>query len=176
MTERSARPLDLVGLRALVALADGVADLVALDEVDVVLERGGMDEEVGAAALGRDEAEAAVGVVAGHDALAALAGARSVVLAGVEQTPGGEFALTYPRRLGFGLGSSVVSLSWRTGDDIVVSRNDPAHPVSYVNLDGVNSDAPDHGLTIPVFAIAANPSAVYVGGPQGVLLYSASAS
>src|SRR6187549_265187 len=46
-----------------------------------------------------------------------------VILAGVEQTPGGGYALTYPRRLGFGLGSSVVSLSWRTGDDIVVSRN-----------------------------------------------------
>ena len=29
----------------------------------------------------------------------------------VEQTPGGEFSLTYPRRLGFGLGNSVVSLS-----------------------------------------------------------------
>lgn len=59
-----------------------------------------------------------------------------VILAGVEQTPVGEFALTYPRRLGFGLGASVVSLSWRTGDDMVVTRTDPAHPVSYVNLDG----------------------------------------
>lgn len=72
-----------------------------------------------------------------------------VILAGVEQTPGGEFALTYPRRLGFGLGSSVVSLSWRTGDDIVVSRNDPAHPVSYVNLDGVNSDGPSRACGCP---------------------------
>ena len=63
-----------------------------------------------------------------------------VVLAEVEQTPV-EFALTYPRRIGYGLGSSVVSLSWRTGDDMVVTRTDPVHPVSYVNLDGVNSDA-----------------------------------
>ena len=92
-----------------------------------------------------------------------------VVLAGVEQTPGGEFALTYPRRIGFGLGNSVVSLSWRTGDDMVVTRSDPAHPVSYVNLDGVNSDGPSNNLVMPVSAVAANPSAVYVADARGVL-------
>lgn len=92
-----------------------------------------------------------------------------VVLAGVEQTPGGEFALTYPRRIGYGLGDSAVSLSWRTGDDMVVTRDDPAHPVSYVNLDGVNSDGPSNNLVMPVAAVAANPSAVYVGDARGVL-------
>ena len=92
-----------------------------------------------------------------------------VVLAGVEQTPGGEFALTYPRRIGFGLGKSVVSLSWRTGDDMVVTRSDPAHPVSYVNLDGVNSDGPSNNLVMPVSAVAANPSAVYVADARGIL-------
>jgi len=99
-----------------------------------------------------------------------------VILASVEQTQTGQFALTHPRRLGFGLADSVVSLYWRTGDDIVVTRTDPAHPVSYVNLDGVNSDAPAHGLQIPLTAIAANPSTVYVAAPQGVLQYSASAA
>ncbi len=97
-----------------------------------------------------------------------------VILAGVEQTPGGEFALTYPRRLGFGLGSSVLSLSWRTGDDIVVSRKDPAHPVSYVNVDGVNSDGPSRGLRMPVGTVAANPSTVYVADQRGVLQLSGS--
>ncbi|MFM9033197.1 MAG: MtrAB system accessory lipoprotein LpqB [Mycobacterium sp.] len=92
-----------------------------------------------------------------------------VVLAGVEQTPGGEFSLTFPRRIGFGLGNSVVSLSWRTGDDMVVTRDDPAHPVSYVNLDGVNSDGPSNNLVMPVSAVAANPSAVYVADARGVL-------
>ena len=81
-----------------------------------------------------------------------------VILAGVEQTPGGQYALTYPRRLGFGLGDTVVSLSWRTGDDIVVTRTDPQHPVSYVNLDGVNSDGPSRNLLAPVSTVAANPS------------------
>ena len=51
-----------------------------------------------------------------------------VMLASVEQTQAGQFALTYPRRLGFGLGSSVVSLAWRTDDDIAVTRTDPATP------------------------------------------------
>ncbi len=97
-----------------------------------------------------------------------------VILAGVEQTQGGEFALTYPRRLGFGLGSSVVSLSWRTGDDIVVSRNDPTHPVSYVNLDGVNSDGPSRNLQMPVTTVAANPSTVYVEDQRGVKQLSGS--
>ncbi|ETB06166.1 hypothetical protein O979_02195 [Mycobacterium avium subsp. paratuberculosis 10-4404] len=98
-----------------------------------------------------------------------------VILASVEQTQAGQYALTYPRRLGFGLGNSVVSLSWRTGDDIVVTRTDSSHPVSYVNLDGVNSDAPPHGVQMPVTTVVANPSTAYVAGPQGVLQYSPSA-
>lgn len=97
-----------------------------------------------------------------------------VILASVEQTQAGQFALTFPRRLGFGLGSSVVSLSWRTDDDIAVSRTDPAHPVSYVNLDGVNSDAPSGNLQLPVSTIAANPSTVYVADPRGVMQLSVS--
>jgi len=92
-----------------------------------------------------------------------------VVLAAVEQTAGGEFSLTYPRRVGFGLGDSVVSLSWRTGDDMVVTRKDREHPVSYVNLDGVNSDGPANNLVMPIAAVAANPSAVYVADARGVL-------
>ncbi|MDT5131911.1 MAG: hypothetical protein QOE41_1222 [Mycobacterium sp.] len=97
-----------------------------------------------------------------------------VILATSEQTPGGEYALTYPRRLGFGLGNSTVSLSWRTGDDIVVSRNDPQHPVSYVNLDGVNSDGPNRNLRAPVSTVAANPSTVYVADQRGVVQLSGS--
>jgi hypothetical protein len=99
-----------------------------------------------------------------------------VVLAGVEQTPGGGYALTYPRRLGYGLGNTVVSLSWRTGDDIVVTRTDPQHPVSYVNLDGVNSDGPGRNLAMPVTTVAANPSTVYVADARGVLQLSGSAA
>ena len=99
-----------------------------------------------------------------------------VILAGVVQTPDGQFLLNYPRRLGFGLGNTAVSLSWRTGDDIVVSRTDPQHPVSYVNLDGVNSDAPSENLVMPVTTVAANPSTVYVADQRGVMQLSASAT
>ena len=99
-----------------------------------------------------------------------------VILASVEQTPGGGYALTYPRRLGFGLGETAVSLAWRTGDDIVVTRTDGAHPVSYVNLDGVNSDGPSGNLAGPVTVVAANPSTVYVADRRGVLQLSGSAA
>ena len=105
---------------------------------------------------------------------AAMVIEKHVILAGVAQTPGGEFALTYPRRLGFGLGDSAVSLSWRTGDDIVVSRNDASHPVSYVNLDGVNSDGPSRNLTMPVTTVVANPSTVYVADRRGIMQLSGS--
>ena len=57
-----------------------------------------------------------------------------------------------------------------------MTRTDASHPVSYVNLDGVNSDAPVRGLQTPLTTIAANPSTVYVAAPQGVLQYSASAA
>ena len=107
---------------------------------------------------------------------AAMVIAGQVILASVEQTQGGQYALTYPRRLGFGLGDTAISLSWRTGDDIVVSRTDPQHPVSYVNLDGVNSDGPSRNLLAPVSTVAANPSTVYVADQRGVLQLSGSAS
>lgn len=105
---------------------------------------------------------------------AALVVEGQVILTGVEQTPGGGYALTYPRRLGFGLRDTVVSLAWRTGDDIVVSRTDPQHPVSYVNLDGVNSDGPSGNLVMPVTTVAANPSTVYVADARGVVQLSGS--
>ncbi|MUL46850.1 MtrAB system accessory protein LpqB [Mycobacterium sp. CBMA293] len=99
-----------------------------------------------------------------------------VILASVEQGQGGQFALTYPRRLGFGLGNTALSLSWRTGDDIVVTRNDPQHPVSYVNLDGVNSDGPTQNLVAPVSTVAANTSTVYIADERGVMQLSGSAA
>lgn len=134
--------------------ASGQPALIPVDSAAVTSRYPGSISEL---QVSRDGTRVAM-VIEGH-----------VVLAGVEQTPGGEFALTYPRRIGFGLGKSVVSLSWRTGDDMVVTRTDPAHPVSYVNLDGVNSDGPSNNLVMPVSAVAANPSAVYVADARGIL-------
>ena len=78
--------------------------------------------------------------------------------------------------MGFGLGDTAVSLAWRTGDDIVVTRTDAQHPVSYVNLDGVNSDGPSRNLLAPVTTVAANPSSVYVADQRGVLQLSGAAA
>ncbi|MGB3351589.1 MAG: MtrAB system accessory lipoprotein LpqB [Mycobacterium sp.] len=99
-----------------------------------------------------------------------------VIVAGVEQTEGGGYALTYPRRLGYGLRDTVVSLSWRTGDDLVVTRTDARNPVAYINIDGVNSDGPSRNVLMPVTTVAANPSAVYVADGRGVVQLSASSA
>ena len=56
----------------------------------------------------------------------------------------------------------------------MVSRKDPQHPVSYVNLDGVNSDGPSRNLALPVTTVAANPSTVYVADARGVVQLSPS--
>jgi hypothetical protein len=148
-------------LRAIQEPASGQPARIPVDSVAVSSKFAGPITDL---QLSRDSTRAAM-VINGQ-----------VILASVEQTQAGQYALTYPRRLGFGLGNSVVSLSWRTGDDIVVTRTDATHPVSYVNLDGVNSDAPVRGVSLPVSTVAANPSTVYVAAPQGVVQYSASAA
>ncbi len=148
-------------LRVIQEAASGQPARIPVDSTAVTTQFPGVITEL---QLSRDGTRAAM-VIEGQ-----------VILTGVEQTQDGQYALTYPRRLGFGLGNSVVSLSWRTGDDIVVSRTDPQHPVSYVNLDGVNSDAPGSNLLMPVRTVAANPSTVYVADARGVLQLSGSAA
>jgi hypothetical protein len=146
-------------LRAIAGTASGQPARLPVDSAAVSTRYPGVIAEL---QLSRDGTRAAMAING------------QVILASVEQTQAGQFALTYPRRLGFGLGSSVVSLSWRADDDIAVSRNDPEHPVSYVNIDGVNSDAPNSNLQQPVGTIAANPSMVYVADPRGVMQLSIS--
>ncbi|MCW2689259.1 MAG: sporulation/spore germination protein, partial [Mycobacterium sp.] len=146
-------------VRVIQEAASGQPARIPVDSTAVAAKFPGVIAEL---QLSRDGTRAAM-VIEGH-----------VILAGVEQTAGGEYALTYPRRLGFGMGASAVSLSWRTGDDIVVSRTDPQHPVSYVNLDGVNSDGPSRNLMVPVSTVAASPSTVYVADQRGVLQLSGS--
>jgi Lipoprotein LpqB beta-propeller domain len=48
--------------------------------------------------------------------------------------------------------------------------------VSYVNLDGVNSDAPSRDVVSPVSTVAANPSTVYVADQRGVLQLTSAAA
>ena len=58
----------------------------------------------------------------------------------------------------------------------MVTRTDGAHPVSYVNLDGVNSDGPTRNLVVPVSTVAANTSTVYLADQRGILQLSGSAA
>ncbi|WP_413467755.1 MtrAB system accessory lipoprotein LpqB [Mycobacterium sp. RTGN3] len=148
-------------VRVIQEAASGQPARIPIDSIAVQTRFPGAINEL---ALSRDGTRAAM-VIEGQ-----------VIIASVEQTAGGQYALTYPRRLGFGLGNTAVSLSWRTGDDIVVTRTDAQHPVSYVNLDGVNSDGPSRNLLAPVATVAANPSTVYVGDQRGVLQLSGSAA
>ncbi|MCV7193217.1 MtrAB system accessory lipoprotein LpqB [Mycolicibacterium brumae] len=143
-------------------VAEAASGQPARVPVDITAVRGRFPGAITELQLSRDSTRAAM-VIDGQ-----------VVLAGVGEAPGGEMALVRPRRLGFGLGDSVVSLSWRTGDDIVVTRTTAEHPVSYVNIDGVNSDAPAAGLNMPVTVVAANPSTVYVADRRGILALSGS--
>ncbi|HEX7322891.1 MAG TPA: MtrAB system accessory lipoprotein LpqB [Mycobacterium sp.] len=147
-------------LRALQEAASGRPARIPVDSGAVSARFPGPIDEL---QLSRDGTRAAM-VIGGQ-----------VILATVEQTQAGQFLLSYPRRLAFGLGTSVVSLSWRTGDDLVVSRTDPQHPVAYVNVDGVNSDGPTDNLQTPVSTIVANPSTVYVADPRGVVALSSAA-
>lgn len=141
--------------------ASGQPARIPVDSTPVSTRFPGVVNEL---ALSRDGTRAAM-VIAGQ-----------VILAGIEQTSGGGYVLSYPRRLGFGLGDTAVSLAWRTGDDIVVSRTDAQHPVSYVNLDGVNSDGPSRNVLMPVSTVAASPSTVYIADERGVLQLSGSAA
>lgn len=153
--------VDGAGVVRVIQDASGQPARIPVDSAAVAASFPG---EIGELQLSRDGTRAAM-VIEGR-----------VILATVEQAPGGVYALTYPRRLGFGLGSSVVSLAWRTGDDIVVTRTDAQHPVSYVNLDGVNSDGPSGNLLAPVATVSANPSTVYVADQRGVLQLSGAAA
>jgi hypothetical protein len=47
--------------------------------------------------------------------------------------------------------------------------------VSYVNIDGVNSDGPSRNLLMPVGTVAANPSTV-VADARGILQLTGSAA
>ena len=85
----------------------------------------------------------------------------------------GEYALTYPAAARF----RPRQHRWcRCPGAPATTSSSPApirqHPVSYVNLDGVNSDGPSRNLLMPVRTVAANPSTVYVADARGVLQLS----
>nr|WP_226437562.1 MtrAB system accessory lipoprotein LpqB [Rhodococcus yananensis] len=92
-----------------------------------------------------------------------------VYVAVVVQTPSGEFSLTGPRQVAFGLGSPALSLDWSTPDTIVVSRSASDNPVVQVAVDGSRLDAlPSRNLTPPVTSVEASTSTEYISDSRAV--------
>ncbi|MEE2032854.1 MtrAB system accessory lipoprotein LpqB [Rhodococcus chondri] len=87
----------------------------------------------------------------------------------VVQTPSGEFSLTNPREIGFGLGSPALSLDWSTADTIVVSRAASDIPVVQIAVDGSRMDAlPSRNLTPPVVAVETSTTTEFVADSRAV--------
>ncbi len=92
-----------------------------------------------------------------------------VYVATVVQTPNGEFSLTNPREIGFGLGGPALSLDWSTPDTVVVSRAASDMPVVQIAVDGSRTDAlPSRNLTPPVIAVEASTTAEFVADSRAV--------
>ncbi|WP_407443263.1 MtrAB system accessory lipoprotein LpqB [Rhodococcus sp. (in: high G+C Gram-positive bacteria)] len=92
-----------------------------------------------------------------------------VYVATVVQTPNGEFSLTNPREIGFGLGGPALSLDWSTPDTVVVSRAASDMPVVQIAVDGSRMDAlPSRNLTPPVIAVEASTTAEFVADARAV--------
>ncbi|MFI6397704.1 MtrAB system accessory lipoprotein LpqB [Rhodococcus coprophilus] len=92
-----------------------------------------------------------------------------VYVATVVQTPNGEFSLTSPREIGFGLGGPALSLDWSSPDTVVVSRAASDMPVVQIAVDGSRMDAlPSRNLTPPVIAVEASTTAEFVADSRAV--------
>ncbi|MDI9918911.1 MtrAB system accessory lipoprotein LpqB [Rhodococcus sp. IEGM 1379] len=92
-----------------------------------------------------------------------------VYLATVVRMPSGVFALTSPRAVAPGLGSSALALDWSNSDTVVIARNTSDVPVVQVAIDGSRMDSlPRGNLTAPVVSVDASPTTEYVADARAV--------
>ncbi|WP_241385940.1 MtrAB system accessory lipoprotein LpqB [Rhodococcus sp. CH91] len=92
-----------------------------------------------------------------------------VFVATVVPTPNGQYSLTNPREIGFGLGGPALALDWSTADTIVVSRAAADVPVVQIAVDGSRIDAlPSRNLTPPVVAVEASTASEFVADSRTV--------
>ncbi|MGW6657716.1 MtrAB system accessory lipoprotein LpqB [Rhodococcus sp. NPDC055024] len=92
-----------------------------------------------------------------------------VYLAVVVRTASGVYALTSPRAVASGLGSTALSLDWSNSDTIVIARSGADIPVVQVAIDGSRMDAlPSGNLTAPVTSVDASPTTEYVADARAV--------
>ncbi|GGK46313.1 MtrAB system accessory lipoprotein LpqB [Nocardia camponoti] len=93
-----------------------------------------------------------------------------VYVAVIERRPDGKFALTSPTPVALGLSTRAVSVSWVTGDTLMVAREGTVDPVFTVSIDGsLMTPLTSQNLTPPVRAVASTPSAQYVADSRAVL-------
>ncbi|MGW6727579.1 MtrAB system accessory lipoprotein LpqB [Nocardia sp. NPDC055029] len=103
-------------------------------------------------------------------ARAALIADGKVYVAVIERRPDGKYALTSPLPIALGLSSRAVSLSWVTGDTIMVAREGNVDPVFTVSIDGSQfTPVTSQNLTPPVRVVTAAPNTQYVADSRAVL-------
>ncbi|MFD4429292.1 MtrAB system accessory lipoprotein LpqB [Nocardia sp. NPDC058497] len=101
---------------------------------------------------------------------AALIADGKVYVAVIERRPDGKYALTSPLPIALGLSSRAVSLSWVTGDTIMVAREGNVDPVFTVSIDGSQfTPVTSQNLTPPVRVVTAAPATQYVADSRAVL-------
>ncbi|MFF2085712.1 MtrAB system accessory lipoprotein LpqB [Nocardia sp. NPDC058176] len=101
---------------------------------------------------------------------AALIADGKVYVAVIERRPDGRYALTSPLPVALGLSTRAVSLSWVTGDTLMVAREGNVDPVFTVSIDGSQfTPVTPQNLTPPVRVVTAAPATQYVADSRAVL-------
>ncbi|MEV0332118.1 MtrAB system accessory lipoprotein LpqB [Nocardia sp. NPDC050717] len=101
---------------------------------------------------------------------AALIADGKVYVAVVERGGDGRYALTRPVPVALGLSTRAVSLSWVTGDTLMVAREGNVDPVFTVSIDGSQfSPVTSQNLTPPVRVVTAAAATQYVADSRAVL-------
>ncbi|WP_336080832.1 MtrAB system accessory lipoprotein LpqB [Nocardia sp. SSK8] len=149
------------GERVIRAVTDRATGNVSVDPVDTA----GLFEGTGAPRTPISEI-----AVSRTGVRAALIADGKVYVAVVQRQPDGRFALTSPVPVAVGLSSRAVSLSWVTGDTLMVAREGNVDPVFTVSIDGSQfTPVTPQNLTPPVRVVTASPVTQYVADSRAVL-------
>ncbi|MFE3541824.1 MtrAB system accessory lipoprotein LpqB [Nocardia sp. NPDC059177] len=151
----------LDGERVIRAVTDRATGNVSVEDVDIsglLAGTGTPRMPIGEIAVSRTGVRAAV-----------IADGK-VYVAVIERRPDGKYALTSPVPVAVGLSSRAVSLSWVTGDTLMVAREGNVDPVLTVSIDGSQLTAvTPQNLTPPVRVVTAAPATQYVADSRAVL-------
>ncbi|UGT64112.1 MtrAB system accessory lipoprotein LpqB [Nocardia asteroides] len=108
--------------------------------------------------------------ISGSGVRAALIADGKVYVAVVERRPDGRYAFTAPQPLAVGLSTRAVSLSWLSGDTIIIAREGNVDPVVTVSIDGSEQiTQTSQNLTPPMRVVSAALDTWYVADSRAVL-------